>query len=660
MIDYKKKLNQKQFEAATHIDGPMLILAGAGSGKTRTLIYRVSFLIDIGINPESILLLTFTNKAADEMKSRAAALGDPRCNRIKAGTFHSFCADQLRRYSFLCGRSSNFSILASSDVADAVGFVKSNAGKKYTKLRGFPNNKTLASIFSVAINKNMTIEDVLNSPEFGYNRYSSFIDEIEEINVLYEEYKEEKNMMDFDDLLVNFNWLLMNQRDIRNFISDQYEYIMVDEYQDTNRLQESIIRQLRVRNKNIVVVGDDYQSIYAFRGAELDNILTFPSKFKDTKVVTLDTNYRSSEGIVDFSNSLMNNNVTIGFNKYMTATFDNNKKPDVTRVYDKDEQAEYVLKDILLAKANDIPNKEICVMARAANSFNMLEAKLTSLDINYVKYGGPKFFEYEAILDVIAFLKVLSNSKDQLAWYRILKLYPGIGDAYAGRISQTCTDMKNFLLNPDWSGRVYSKYLVELDSKFKYFRNRDFDGLIDELVDYYKVIKRRSIEEARVRDEANRTENLLRFDTETIELLNNFVDIFYGYKSIQSFLDDIVLDRSKNAIDPEDSIVLTTIHSAKGLEFDTVILIDCTDGEFPRTDAVARGSKEDNEELRCFYVAVTRAKNTLKIYSPKFVGYGRNKRLGYLSHYLDGLNSVYNYKETMNSGSFNFGKYKKK
>ena len=318
MIDYKAVLNEQQYEAATTIDGPLLIIAGAGTGKTATLIHRVAYMIENGIPPQSILLLTFTNKAANEMSERAAQILDERCNKITACTYHSFCAKMLRIYGVLVGLRKNFTILSESDVVNTIKLLIAENPEKYKIKSGFSVSE-IAKIFSMSINQDLPLETVIGLKDSNLAFLSYIYTELFE---KYKNYKKENNLVDYDDLLIYFNELLDNKA-VRNQISSSYKYIMVDEYQDTNNLQERIIFKMAQKYENLAVVGDDYQSIYAFRGSNVSNFINFPKKHKNCKVIKLEKNYRSTTEILNLANSVMNRYANFGYPKNMTS---NNKQ----------------------------------------------------------------------------------------------------------------------------------------------------------------------------------------------------------------------------------------------------------------------------------------------------------------------------------------------
>lgn len=367
MINYEK-LNKFQYEAVMHDKGPALLLAGAGTGKTRTLIYRVAHLIESGVSPESILLLTFTNKAANEMKERAEKMLKEKCG-ITACTYHSFCVKMLRFYGKMAGISPDFTIISGPDEADIIDIIKSELN--FQKLKNMPSASVFASMLSTCVNKRLTLEELLKE-----QKYWRFRQNERKLLLLREEtkkYKEEHNLFNYDDILLKFDQMLTDYSNIARRIEDTYRYIMVDEYQDTNTLQDSIIRKIRTKNTNLMVVGDDMQSIYKFRGADVQNILSFPKRYTDCKVIYLTENYRSSQEILNLANHVMTN-ATEGYQKNLRAQFSSQELPKVYSVNDTKTEAEFVLNRIKAKHAEGIPYNDICVLYR--NSFQSYELEV--------------------------------------------------------------------------------------------------------------------------------------------------------------------------------------------------------------------------------------------------------------------------------------------
>lgn len=522
--NYRKRLNDGQFQAATTINGPVLIIAGAGTGKTHTLINRVSYLIESGVAPESILLLTFTNAAANEMKLRAESMLDERCGKITACTYHSFCALMLRKYGKVIGIPNSFSIMTPADVNDGIGFVRAK-NEKY-KMRGFPKNATIAGIFSTHINKGIPISSVLE--EEKYYKYNIYGNEIQELFYEFQAYKKSKDLLDYDDLLIKF-YELLKIDSINNIISNSYKYIMVDEFQDTNNLQEKIILSLRKTNSNIAVVGDDYQSIYAFRGSNVDNFIDFPNKLPGCKKVVLDVNYRSTQEILNLANNVMNNHANFGYPKTMVSHSKTGNLPNVWSNGDSIQEAYWILEQIKKMHDSGKKYEDIAILERSSYSSFMLEQLLTQEGIAYTKKGGLKLMEHRCVLDMVAYLKCLTNPHDDLAWWRILQLHPGIGDTYARNLAQTSLIDNEFLIDNNYSKRKFYPECVVLHEEFIKLRNMNnidnsLEKQYDEICEFYYNLRKRVIEEMETNEDA-RQEYMeeLNSDKETLKLVKTLV-----------------------------------------------------------------------------------------------------------------------------------------
>ena len=635
MIDYKKELNEEQYKAVMHDKGPALLLAGAGTGKTRTLIYRVAHLIESGVSPESILLLTFTNKAANEMKERAETMLKEKCG-ITACTYHSFCVKMLRFYGKIVGISPDFTIISGPDEADIIDIVKSELN--FQKLKNMPSASVFASMLSTCINKRLTLGELLKE-----QRYWRFRQNERKLLLLREEtkkYKEEHNLLNYDDILLKFDQMLTDYSNIARRIEDTYQYIMVDEYQDTNTLQDSIIRKIRTKNTNLMVVGDDMQSIYKFRGADVQNILSFPKRYTDCKVIYLTENYRSSQEILNLANHVMTN-ATEGYQKNLRAQFSSQELPKVYGVNDTKTEAEFVLNRIKAKHTEGVPYNDICVLYRNSFQSYELEVLLNKAGLDFEKYGGIRFLDRAHIKDILAFLKIYSNPYDQLSWFRILQLHIGIGKVYAKNISEKCLENgSEYLIDECHSRRKYGVYLKKLYEEIMSWEGKDFLQILNSCCAYYIVVREETIKNQKVDSESTREESFQEFekDKKDIEIL---VDMAKDYDSVLDFLDAMTLDAAKSKENAEDKLILSTIHSVKGLEFDTIILLDCVDDILPSTMYI--GSPEDNEDVRCMYVAVTRAKNTLYMIVPKIVlKYGKAIP-GYLSRYIEDKEDLYDF-----------------
>ena len=632
MINYEK-LNKFQYEAVMHDKGPALLLAGAGTGKTRTLIYRVAHLIESGVSPESILLLTFTNKAANEMKERAEKMLKEKCG-ITACTYHSFCVKMLRFYGKMAGISPDFTIISGPDEADIIDIVKSELN--FQMLKNMPSASVFASMLSTCVNKRLTLEELLKE-----QKYWRFRQNERKLLLLREEtkkYKEEHNLFNYDDILLKFDQMLTDYSNIARRIEDTYRYIMVDEYQDTNTLQDSIIRKIRTKNTNLMVVGDDMQSIYKFRGADVQNILSFPKRYTDCKVIYLTENYRSSQEILNLANHVMTN-ATEGYQKNLRAQFSSQELPKVYSVNDTKTEAEFVLNRIKAKHAEGIPYNDICVLYRNSFQSYELEVLLNKAGLDFEKYGGIRFLDRAHIKDVLAFLRIYTNPSDELAWFRILQLHIGIGKVYARNISRKCLEYgPEYLIDDCHKRKKYGVHIRKLYDEIQSWEGKEFLEILKSSCAYYAKTLENTIRNKKVDSESDREESLqdLERNKEDITILQEMAK---DYDSALAFLDATTLDATKSKENEEDKLVLSTIHSIKGLEYDTVILLDCIDEILPSARYI--GSPEDNEDVRCMYVAVTRAKNTLYMMVPKIaLKYGKAIP-GDLSRYIEGRDDLY-------------------
>ena len=632
MINYEK-LNKFQYEAVMHDKGPALLLAGAGTGKTRTLIYRVAHLIESGVSPESILLLTFTNKAANEMKERAEKMLKEKCG-ITACTYHSFCVKMLRFYGKMAGISPDFTIISGPDEADIIDIIKSELN--FQKLKNMPSASVFASMLSTCVNKRLTLEELLKE-----QKYWRFRQNERKLLLLREEtkkYKEEHNLFNCDDILLKFDQMLTDYSNIARRIEDTYRYIMVDEYQDTNTLQDSIIRKIRTKNTNLMVVGDDMQSIYKFRGADVQNILSFPKRYTDCKVIYLTENYRSSQEILNLANHVMTN-ATEGYQKNLRAQFSSQELPKVYSVNDTKTEAEFVLNRIKAKHAEGIPYNDICVLYRNSFQSYELEVLLNKAGLDFEKYGGIRFLDRAHIKDVLAFLRIYTNPSDELAWFRILQLHIGIGKVYARNISRKCLEYgPEYLIDDCHKRKKYGVHIRKLYDEIQSWEGKEFLEILKSSCAYYAKTLENTIRNKKVDSESDKEESLqdLERNKEDITILQEMAK---DYDSALAFLDATTLDATKSKENEEDKLVLSTIHSIKGLEYDTVILLDCIDEILPSARYI--GSPEDNEDVRCMYVVVTRAKNTLYMMVPKIaLKYGKAIP-GDLSRYIEGRDDLY-------------------
>ncbi|MBW2606976.1 MAG: ATP-dependent helicase [Deltaproteobacteria bacterium] len=599
-IKYEEALNPSQIEAVTSLDGPMLVIAGAGSGKTRTLTYRVARLVEKGISPAAILLLTFTRKASLEMISRAAQLLDSRCERVSGGTFHSFSNSMLRKYSSILGLDNKYTILDRVDAESLIGMLRKEL-EPGSKHRSFPRKRTLANIFGRAVNKVIPIEDVIYN---DYPHFQPYLEDILNLSIEYEKRKVMHNFFDYDDLLVYFHLLLKNHTDIRDKISSSYKYIMVDEYQDTNQIQAGILYSLTSKNKNVMVVGDDSQSIYAFRGANFKNIINFPELFPETKIISLEENYRSVQPILDLTNVIIDR-AAEKYSKKLFTQKTGGVTPVLANAQSENGQSMFVVDKIRDLNMSGVPLNRIAVLFRAGfHSFD-LELELARERLPFIKVGGFKFTESAHIKDVLAHLKVIANGHDRISWYRILLLLEKIGPKTAQNIYEAIDKEKS-----GYAGiltiELKSGLSQRLSGLKQLFSNIDSGLSVSEMgetiLNYYLPVLR-----DRYDDHPKRARDL-----------EQLLTIMQRYNSLEQFLTDMALEPPNTSMDdtfaetsPDNNrLVLSTIHSAKGLEWHTVFIIWALDGRFPSMHAL--NNEEDlEEELRLMYVAATRAQNNL-------------------------------------------------
>ncbi len=606
---YKEALNPSQLEAVSHREGPLLVIAGAGSGKTRTLTYRVARLVEDGIPPASILLLTFTRKAASEMLGRAARLLDERCERVSGGTFHSFANSVLRRYASRIGFGSGFTILDRADSESLIGMIK----KEYepaSRKRAWPRKQTLANIFSRAVNKVLTLEEVLLN---DYPHFASDLETIIDIFEAYKLYKIQHNFLDFDDLLLYLHALLKNHPDIRNRLASHYHYIMVDEYQDTNLLQADILTFLASVHRNVMAVGDDAQSIYAFRGANFKNIMDYPKIFPGTKIIKLEENYRSVQPILTLTNVIIER-AAEKYQKYLFSRKIGGTRPLLVDTINERGQSRFVTEKILELQQRGIPLSQIAVLFRASfHSFD-LEIELNRAQIPFIKVGGFKFVESAHIKDVLAHLKVITNPYDRLSWNRVLLLLDKVGPKTAQRMYTSLLDEK-----------LGYQGLLKIKAKGRQ------SGGIEKLQGLYAQIHPGSMTVAQMGESVINYYNPIlqyRFDDypKRVRDLEHLVSIMERYRNLEEFLSDMALEPPNTSIDNSlsavfgstDRLVLSTVHSAKGLEWHAVFIIWALDGRFPSTHAL-NSDENLEEELRLMYVAATRAKEHLFIAYPSQV-----------------------------------------
>lgn len=609
-IEYAKELNPEQLEVVLNGDGPCLVLAGAGSGKTRTITYRVAYLIENGVAADNILLVTFTNKAAREMMNRVESLLGPRTSWLWGGTFHSIANRVLRQYAPAVGYTSSFTILDEEDAKDLIKMCVKECGVD-TKERRFPSPANLKSIVSYARNASRPIEDVV---ERKHPNFIELIPSIQRIADMYASRKRAADAMDFDDLLLLLRDLVATRPDVRDRLAAQFRYILVDEYQDTNVIQAEIVHALASVHNNLLVVGDDAQSIYSFRAAEIKNILRFPDAHRQAKVFRLTTNYRSSPEILEFANAVIRQNKS-QFQKELRAVRDAVEKPNLVPAANAQQEAQYIAEQMLALRDDGVPLPEMAVLFRAAFLSQALEFELMRRDIPYEYRGGMKFFERAHIKDVVAHLRLVANPKDEMAWIRVLSLQPGIGLTTASKVVEQVRTFETLdalfdgelsltgRANEGW--KTCAKTLVRIQES-----RTEPSEMIRAVVatGYHDYL------EAEYPDFMDRLEDLEQFAL--------FAE---SAKDLKSFLDEISLTENygavrKTASTEEERAILSTIHQAKGLEWDAVFVMGLTDQSFPNP----RAREEEGgieEERRLFYVAATRARKHLFLTYPITSGF---------------------------------------
>ena len=609
-VNYLSALNPAQLAAVLITEKPVLVIAGAGSGKTRVIVHRVSYLIEKGVDAQSILLLTFTRKASREMLDRVETLlQDKRVGNVTGGTFHSFAAFVLRKYSNMLNLPPNFTIIDASDSEDIIDLIRTEL-KFNTKDKKFPRKERIHDIISYSRNRNTTISSIV------HEQYSGLIDYIPDIELIfsgYSKYKTLSRILDFDDLMEILRNSLRDNLRFRENLQKNYQYLMVDEFQDTNIVQKEIVDYIAEKHRRIMVVGDDSQSIYAFRGANYENILRFPETYPDCLVIKIEENYRSNQKILDFTNSIIDN-ARIGYKKRLFTKNYRQTIPVIRRVYDQQEEAVFIVDRIMELSEKNVPLNEIAVLNRADWHNRYIQVEMSKRGIPYVVVGGFRFNERMHIKDVISYLRITYNPADAVAWHRILKYIGGVGQVTAGSIIRDFHNSKD----------PYS---------FDAFRQRKFH---DELVTLGRMLARASQPEYTL---AQKVEIIIEYyapilkgraDDYFIRMqdITVLIDLSRKYRDLDKFLSDFALDppskrvadQTKPLIDEgeeDGKVTISTVHSAKGLEWYAVFIPHALEGMFPSNRAT--NIEEMEEERRLFYVACSRAKEELYITFPRSI-----------------------------------------
>jgi DNA helicase-2/ATP-dependent DNA helicase PcrA len=588
-------LNEAQRQAVTTTTGPVLVIAGAGSGKTRTLVHRLAYLLAEGVDPWQILLLTFTRKAAQEMLWRAASLIGNSTAQVTGGTFHAIANNLLRRYANLIDYPASFSIIDQADAEGIVNLLKSSLGLGREN-RQFPSKRAIVAIFSGAANHSVSLPDMI---DLHYTHLAEHQDDLLTLHQFYQSYKKEHALMDYDDLLLNWRRLLLEQPEARETLSRRFAYIMVDEYQDTNLIQAEIVRLLATSHDNVMVVGDDSQSIYSFRGADFHNIMRFPALFSGAALIKLEENYRSTQPILAVGNAIIQA-ATEKYSKTLFSRIEGGDKPKLYRAKNEWDEARFVAENIQRLMADGIPAREIAVLFRSGFHSFKLELELTTLGLDFDKRGGLKLTESAHMKDVLSFFRLLANPRDALSWSRILLQLEKIGPKTAQKFTAAlvgATDPWQELEALPVTPAIRASFAA-LRQFFADLRRGEAQpsALYGKILGYYQPIFQRLYAD----DYPKRQKDL--------DQLHSIVS---GYADVQSFIDDTTLDPPDVGGEAShDRLILSTIHSAKGLEFDVVFVISLAEGRFPHTLARPMGA-EWEEERRLLYVAATRARRQL-------------------------------------------------
>ncbi|MCL2789074.1 MAG: ATP-dependent helicase [Desulfobulbus sp.] len=599
-----EQLNRAQYAAVNHGDGPILVIAGAGSGKTRTLVYRMAHLIARGVTPESILLLTFTRRAAQEMLSRAGDLSAGSCRRVMGGTFHATANILLRRHGHHLGLGANFTIIDRGDAEGIINLLKSSLGMAGAGKR-FPSKRVVMNLISGAINRATTIEQLVHGDHI---HLIEFTNDFYTIAEHYRQFKLDHGLMDYDDLLINWKRLLAESEAARNELSTRFQHILVDEYQDTNLLQAEIVRLLAFRHHNVMVVGDDAQSIYSFRGADFSNIMRFPEQFPGTAMVKLEENYRSSEPILQLTNDIIAH-AEKKFTKTLFTSKTGGNRPQLVVAPTEAAEARFVVETIERHRQEGVPLHEIAVLFRSGYHSFKLEIELASHAIDFDKRGGLKLTESAHVKDLLSFFRVVINPWDNLSWNRILLQLDQVGPKTVQKIlaalkaaDSPFAALDAYRPSPNWKAQfevltATMRRLLEpgLTPSDQFDLVMQYYGPVFEKMYYDDYPKRRR-------------------ELDQIKVLVT------GYDNLQAFVDDTALDPPEvgagaDVFAADMRLVLSTIHSAKGLEWDTVFVIGLAEGRFPHSNATP--GEQWEEERRLLYVAATRAKNQLYLSYPR-------------------------------------------
>ena len=640
-INFEKELNEEQLEIVNSIKGPMLVIAGAGSGKTRTIVYSVAKLLSSGIKPNEIMLVTFTNKAANEMIKRVETLLGKRPKGIWAGTFHSLANRFIRRYAKLLGLKTNYTIMDETDARALMKLSIEKANAKEIEER-FPNSRMAKDILSYSFNCHKSIRDVIL---WKYNQFDNeiVIKKLEEVFKIYKAKKAQDNLVDFDDLLIYWNQLL-DDRAIAQLIARKIKFVLVDEYQDTNYIQDEIIYKIVNQNPehNVMAVGDDAQSIYAFRGANFQNILNFENKYKNCKRYTITYNYRSIPEILDLANNSIEHNEK-QFKKDMRTTRPKGVLPFQVNLGDDIDQARFITNQILKLRSNEYDLNKMAILIRAGSHSLRIELELRAKNIPYEVRAGVAFFEKAHIKDILAHLRIIENPYDEISWSRVFSIIHGIGTSSGSRIFELISNIEHPI-----DALINKMFYAE-----KLKGSRISKEGIKNLISYSKKLIGFTPEDNPsevIKDLVKVLEDHLKskFDNwqERIDDLNQLSVYAQNFPTIRKFLENLSLNLSNlesrtvhagEQTEEEQPLILSTIHRAKGLEWRVVFIPMLCEDSFPSSRSVG-DSDAFEEERRVFYVAITRAKDQLYLISPSIKHTYRGPQLVRASQFVSELN----------------------
>jgi DNA helicase-2/ATP-dependent DNA helicase PcrA len=616
-IDFRAELNDEQFNAVTAEPGPLLILAGAGSGKTRTLTYRVAYLLSMGVRPGEILLLTFTNKAAKEMLARVEQLTGIEPRRFWGGTFHSIGARILRIHGEAIGVPKNATILDSDESESLLKSAVESDDKLFFKDKTHPKPGPLHNVLSLARNTRLNLTETVSR---HFPQYQDIAHRLPAFAAAYAAAKREQNVLDYDDLLELWLDLLVKCPDLAEYFAGRFRHVLVDEYQDTNTLQSEIVDRMGAHHR-IMAVGDDAQCIYSWRGANFENIMTFPDRHEGTAIHRIETNYRSTPQILALANGVLEAQPKgRHFEKKLLAHRANSQKPYVVQAMDDREQADFIIKRVRsLIEDDGVAPSEIAVLYRS--HFVALEAQLalSRAGVPYTITSGVKFFERQHVRDLVALINFIYNPANTLAWARLAMLLPKVGEKGAQKIHAMALEHAK-LLQQDFVEALASDDVLAKVPKDAKDEWPQFCASLREVAHAMRDEKPMRVIELAIEGwYGDYLKGAYADYTDRYEELKALVGFASRYDEMQELLAQIVLlngeTNDKGVAADQDAIKLTTVHQSKGLEYDAVFVIGLADGMFPGRRAIEDGDVE--EERRLFYVAVTRAKNELYLCYPK-------------------------------------------